>query len=382
MDTTKLVPVSADELKSLAIGTGILGTGGGTHPYLELLNIEKLYREGLSVSLVAPEDLGDDDLVAELGYMGAPLVTKERIPDPRHTLRPVEMMREATGVEFRAVMAGEIGAENGVLPFLVASLLGLPVVDADCMGRAFPEMQMSSFVIRGLPLYPFALADIRNNEVLMLNAEGPLWVERINRRLCTEMGAIAATCRPPRTGRQIKNHAVHGSVSRAIRLGSAVRRARMTHSDPMTAVTDTEDGKLLFKGKVIDVARRTTDGFVRGRARIEGHDAFAGHSFEVDFQNEFTVGWVDGELKVMVPDLICILDAETGEAIGTETIRYGLRVGVVAIAAADVLTSPEGLVYVGPRAFGYDLGYVSLFPRRRDDASAARVTDKTGNCNC
>ena len=361
MRKTSTIPVGADELRSLAIGTGILGTGGGTHPYFELLNIEKLYRAGHSVSLIAPDDLADDDLVAELGFMGAPLVTKERLPDPQHTLRPVEMMRQATGATFKAVMAGEVGAENGVLPFLVAALLDIPVVDADCMGRAFPEMQMSSFVIRGLPLYPFAMADIRDNEVMMLNAGGPLWVERINRRLCTEMGAIAATCRPPRTGRQIKDHAVHGTVSRAIRLGQAVRLARKVHNDPITSVMASEDGLLLFRGKVVDVARRTTAGFVRGRAEIEGQGDFAGQSFEVDFQNEFTIGWIDGELKVMVPDLICILDADTGEAIGTETIRYGLRVGIVAIAAADVLTSAEGLAYVGPRAFGYDIDYVSLF---------------------
>ena len=37
--------IDADELRSLAIGTGILGTGGGTHPYLELLNIEKLHED-------------------------------------------------------------------------------------------------------------------------------------------------------------------------------------------------------------------------------------------------------------------------------------------------------------------------------------------------
>lgn len=358
---SNLTPVSADDLRSLAIGTGILGTGGGTHPYFELLNIEKLYREGLSVSLIAPDQLDDDTRVAELGFMGAPLVTKERLPDPEHTLRPVRMMEQHTGVTFQAVMAGEIGAENGVLPFLVAAILGLPVVDADCMGRAFPEMQMSSFVIRGLPLCPFAMADIRDNETMMLAGSDPIWVERINRRLCTEMGAITATCRPPRTGRQIKDHAVHGSVSRAIRLGGAVRRARREHADPIETVMAAEEGLLLFRGKVTDVARTTTAGFVRGRAVIEGLDGFAGSRFEVDFQNEFTIGWHDGALKVMVPDLICILDADTGEAIGTETIRYGLRVGIVAIAAPDVLTDEAGLRYVGPRAFGYDMDYVSLF---------------------
>ena len=144
-----------------------LGTGGGTHPYLELLNIEKLYNAGRSVRLIDPLDLSDDDLVAELGYMGAPLVTKERLPDPEHICRPVRLMADLTGARFAAVMTGEIGAENGILPLLVAALMDVPVVDADTMGRAFPEMQMSSFVIRGLSLTPFVLCDIRGNDVFL-----------------------------------------------------------------------------------------------------------------------------------------------------------------------------------------------------------------------
>src|SRR5215207_9975338 len=107
--------IEPDELKSLAIGTGILGTGGGTHPYLELLNAEKLYREGARVRLIDPSDLHDEEAVAELGYIGAPLVTKERLPDPSHILRPVRLMEGLTGTRFSAVMAGEVGAENGIL---------------------------------------------------------------------------------------------------------------------------------------------------------------------------------------------------------------------------------------------------------------------------
>ncbi|MND00931.1 hypothetical protein D3C83_197220 [compost metagenome] len=61
-----------------------------------------------------------------------------------------------------------------------------------------------------------------------------------------------------------------------------------------------------------------------------------------------------------VPDLICVIDAVSGEAIGTETIRYGQRVAILSLPAADVLVSPEGLEFVGPRAFGYDLDFVSL----------------------
>jgi DUF917 family protein len=355
--------ISTADLRSLAIGAGILGTGGGTHPYLELLNIEKLYREGKTVSLVDPADLSDDDLVAEVGYMGAPLVTKERLPDPDQMCRPVRIMEDFARVRFQAVMAGEIGSENGVLPLLIAARMDLPVVDADGMGRSFPEMQMSSFVIHGLPLYPFALADIRDNDVIITRSADAVWVERIGRKVCAEFGSFAATCRPPRTGREVKSCAIFGSVSKAIRIGEAVRRAREAHADPVRAVLAVEGGVMLFKGKVQDVERRTTEGFVRGGATLKGLDEYGDQAFSVAFQNEFTIGRLDGKVRVSVPDLICVVDSVSGEAIGTETIRYGQRVTVISLRAAAVLRSPAGLGIVGPRAFGYDLDYVSVHER-------------------
>ncbi len=352
--------ITWDDLESLSIGTNILGTGGGGDSYLEFLNCRKLYRQGHRFRLIDAEALDDDDLAAEVSFMGATLVANERFADPENCVEPAYAMERYLGRPFTAVMSGEIGGGNGMMPLLAAAAMHLPMVDADTMGRAFPEMQMSSFVIRGMDLFPFTLADVRDNEVIITEAAGPLWVERVGRVICTEVGSMAATCRPPRSGRDVKRNGVLCSVSRAMRIGEAVRRARAGHGDPIAAILDAEGGIPLFRGKVIDVARRTTAGFVRGRARIEGFGDHAGESFDVDFQNEFTIGWIDGAVAVMVPDLICILDALSGEAIGTETIRYGQRVAIVSLPAAPVLTSDAGLAYVGPRAFGYDMDYVAL----------------------
>ena len=348
------------ELRSLATGAGVLGTGGGTHPYLELLNIEKLYREGRHARLISADALGDDELVAVVGLMGAPLVTKERLPDPDHVLRPVRLMEGFTGRRFDAVMSIEIGSENSILPLMVSALCGIPVVDADTMGRAFPEAQMASFAIRGLSLTPFVISDIRDNDLVITRTEDALWTERIGRRVCTELGSIVATCSAPRTGREVKDHAILGSISRAIRLGEAVMNARRRHESPIAAVLIAECGVHLFRGKVSDVARRTTGGFVRGEAQIEGVDEFAGDVFLVDFQNEFTIGRHAGEVRVTVPDLICILDSLTGTALGTETIRYGQRVDILSLPCDPIMSSSEGLQRVGPRAFGYDFDFVSL----------------------
>jgi DUF917 family protein len=118
---------------------------------------------------------------------------------------------------------------------------------------------------------------------------------------------------------------------------------------------------MLFRGKVADVQRRTTEGFLRGHARIDGLDDDRGSGFEVAFQNEFAVGWRDGQVVVTTPDLICVLDSVSGEAIGTESLRYGQRVSVIALPAPPILRTPKGIEHVGPRAFGHDTDYVSVF---------------------
>ncbi len=63
----------------------------------------------------------------------------------------------------------------------------------------------------------------------------------------------------------------------------------------------------------------------------------------------------------MTPDLICLLDTVSGSAIGTESVRYGQRVTVIALPAPELLTTPAGIEAVGPRAFGYNIDFKSVF---------------------
>src|SRR5262250_611482 len=241
-----LRPVSASEIESLAIGAWILGTGGGGSPYLALLNMRKFYREGVVCSLLDPMDLADDARVAVVSNMGAPLVGQERLTDPQTIARAVRMMEEYRSCRFDAVMSLEIGGGNSLQPFMAAAMLGLPVVDADCMGRAFPEAQMTSFAIHDLQMYPLTLADVRDNAVIVARAASWKWMERISRKACVEVGSIASTCKAPRTGKEIKECAILGSTTKAIGIGRAVQAARRAHRDPIRAVLEAEGGRLIF----------------------------------------------------------------------------------------------------------------------------------------
>jgi DUF917 family protein len=353
--------LSAEDIEALSVGAWILGTGGGGSPYHALLNLRRLYNEGVRVDLIDPDELHDDDAVAVVSVMGAPLVILERLVDSRLIARAVSAMEEHLGCKFKAVMAVEIGGGNGMQSLLAAAHLGIPVVDADAMGRAYPEAQMTSFAVGDLAPYPLTSIDPRGNEVIIGKTASWKWMERASRKVCTEFGSIAATCKAPRTGAEVKKWGIPRTTSKAIKLGRAVAEANRKHIDPIAAILEAESGKRLFSGKVIEVERRTTEGFLRGRTVIEGLGDDRGAQVEINFQNEWIVVWRDGQPVVSSPDLICVLDSESGEAIGTETIRYGQRATVIALPASPVFLSPRGLDYVGPRAFGYDIEFKSVF---------------------
>ena len=70
----------------------------------------------------------------------------------------------------------------------------------------------------------------------------------------------------------------------------------------------------------------------------------------------------DGEVVATTPDIICTMDSESGEAVGTEMLRYGQRISVLALPAPELFLTPKGLATVGPRAFGYDFDYKPTSP--------------------
>ena len=81
--------LSLDDIESLAVGAWILGTGGGGNPYLPLLNMRLLYKEGHRVHLIDSTELADDALVGTVAGMGAPLIGQERLNDSLTLARAV-----------------------------------------------------------------------------------------------------------------------------------------------------------------------------------------------------------------------------------------------------------------------------------------------------
>lgn len=339
-------------VESISLGAGILGTGGGGNTYIgqTWLASEMRQRQGVC-RIIEADEVPDDMIVCGVGTMGAPTVSNEKLMSGDELTIGVRAIEKHIGKPIGAILIGEIGGANALKPLITGLQMNLPIVDGDPMGRAFPELQMDTFSIGGLSSSPLSLADSHHNVIILDHVDTALRAEQYARVLTIEMGGSAALTMPVITGREMKQHIIRGTLSLAQRLGEAVLKARKNNTDAAEVVAEIGHGRVLFRGKIDDIERRTVSGFARGRLRLNAFGS--SDTMEIVFQNENLIAWHNGNIVCTVPDLICILQLDDGEPIGTESLRYGLRVAVVGLPAPRQLKTPAALAVVGPEAFGY-----------------------------
>ena len=345
--------LDADALQAIARGAAVLGTGGGGDPHIGLLMALQAIDESGPPRLVTLDELPAEGLLMPCGMMGAPTVSIEKIDNGGEGVRLREEVERHFARPVVALLSSEIGGSNALIPICWAAQMGLPVLDADGMGRAFPELPQVSMHVAGISPSPAFLTDERGN-VLVTTASTGEWLERIHRKVTIEMGGSAATTEYILTVEEARTAVIQGSVSLAHRIGRTIREARV---DPVGALIDALGAVRLLDGKVTDVERNTTGGFVFGHAIVEGLREDAGRLLRIEIQNENLAVLDEGRVIASVPDLIAVLDSEIAEAIPTERLRYGQRVTVIAFPCDPIWRTPRGLEVAGPRAFGYDFDH-------------------------
>ncbi|KAI2629868.1 DUF917-domain-containing protein [Hypoxylon sp. NC1633] len=390
--------VNETDLSWITIGCYILGTGGGGNPYSVMIRLRGMLRKGDVVRVVSPDDLPDDAAVATGGHAGSPTVGIEKLAGDEMTEAQVELYKICESQPTH-IIAVEIGGGNGLQSMIVgaSSNMDLPAVDGDWMGRAYPTKWQTTPVVfnERSPIWsPNAMTDGNGNVVLMPTATSDHQVERVMRAALSQLGSSVGFADPPVSGAECKRWAVEHTISQSWRIGRAVAKARKSNRVDNVAETilaecgGPEAGQVLWKGKIVGVERTLRMGHVYGECIIEGADVvdednaaevgptlskdtprqpqFQG-KIKIPFKNEniaaikISQSVVDGEVKEtegevlgLVPDLITVIDAQNGEAIGTPEYRYGLLVIVLGITASERWTSERGLKIGGPESFGMD----------------------------
>lgn len=356
--------LSVEDLIDVGRGAAFLGTGGGGDPYIgRMLATHAIQQYGMP-EIIQPDELADDAVVYTMAMLGAPTVLIEKAACGDDVDLALSRMEKYTGRKADAIIPIEIGGVNSMLPIMAAARSGLPLVDADGMGRAFPEIQMVSFSIYGVSCTPLVVTDDHLNS-LVVETGNAKRAEDLVRVASIEMGCSVILSSYPMSGADVKRAAVKGTMTLALEIGRAIARGRRSGNpvDELVAYLRTtpyyNQCKVLFDGKVADLRRETTKGFAIGHCHLAALDG-SGRTMEVSFQNEHLVAREDGKLRAIVPDLICMVDSETAEPIPVEALKYGQRIKVMGVSAPPILRTAESLAVVGPQAFGLTDEFVPI----------------------
>ena len=357
--------LTVEELPALALGASILGTGGGGDPYLGQLAARREIEQHGPPIIIKVDDLADDALVVTVAMGGAPAIGLEKLLSESFAAAPVRKLESYLGRKVDAVCPLEIGGVNALMPIIAASRLGIPVVDGDGMGRAFPTLDNTTFNIRGVVASPVVVTN-EHGDALIVDVRDNHKAELLSRAAISGLGGSTCSTLYPMTGLEAKRTLIPNTLSLALLLGRAVELTRESGGDPFDALISTLarfDGKIhsrvLFEGTVIDVVRTISGGFNTGRVLLRGIAPWSGER-DLLFQNEYLRMTRDGKVLAIVPDLICCLDSDTADAATCETLRYGQRLKVFAISCAPIMRTHAGLSACGPAAFGLTDNYIPI----------------------
>ncbi len=346
--------IHSEDLENLALGASVLGSGGGGAPSYNRLITQYMIEQYGPIRLLKVNELTPDDLVVPIAFMGAPLVGLEKIASGREFSTILKALERYMNKKPTVLMSAEIGGGNAFVSLWVGAMLQLPVLDADLIGRAFPELQMNSCTVSGIPAAPAFLTDALSNHVILETTDVHA-LERMARQLSVAMGSRAAVALHLMNGEQAKQSVVEGSMTRAISIGRALSQARQENENPTESVLKKVLGAKLTSGTIVDVEHKILGGFLKGTATIMPDSG--GESVLVLYQNEYLLASRGDKILATTPDLLMLLEQGTGTPVTSDGLRYGLRVDLIAFSPPDIWKTKKGLELVGPRYFGYEVDY-------------------------
>ncbi|WP_432879711.1 DUF917 domain-containing protein [Kribbella sp. CA-245084] len=341
--------VRPQDLEALVVGVTLLGSGGGG----DTGSFGRMLRRRLGDGELVLRDAADvpDALVSPIGVVGATSVLMEKLPSGGEFDTAVRAVSRWAGADVTGLMPLEAGGLNGLTPLIAALDLGLPVVDADLMGRALPRLDQFSWAVAGRSLTPCALSE-PSGQVIVVDNVDAAGLERAVRSFVAHTGGWAVLALAPTPVEAAAADAVQGSLRRALALGRA-HAALQPWATPAD-VAEGLGGRLLASGRVEQVARHliADGGAAFGRGSVCVVDSGSRAVIRIETENEYLLALVDGTPAVTTPDLLCLLDRRTLQPIAVDAIRTGDEVLVLALPGPMWWRRPDRLTHVGPEAFG------------------------------
>ncbi len=330
--------LSWEMAEAALLGGAVLGGGGGGSLLKGRLNMETALSFG-EVRLLDADDVDPDALLVTGSAVGAP-AAKEAQALPKDYGRAVELLMENGCPRPGGFIPNECGGSSITNGWVSAALMGLPVVDAPCNGRAHPTGVMGSMGLHRDPDYVSRQAAVGGNPEKGLYLEvfvagGIELAASVVRAAADRAGGLVAVARNPVKASYARQFGAPGALRQAIALGSRMRDAQSEGGEAVVgAVVDFLGGSVVLCASVSEVVLETRGGFDVGRVLLG--------DCETTFWNEYMTLECGGNRIGTFPDLIMTLRGDSGMPVTTAELREGDRVFVIHVPA-DRLILGEGM---------------------------------------
>lgn len=300
------------------------------------------------VKLLPAGEAPADGWAAAVGFVGAPFLLDEQVPTGEEIRRAVGALQRWAGRRLTAVVALNCAGVNALAPLIAAAQLDLPLLDVDGMGRVFPLVEQTTFTLAGLPATPLAVAGSGGEDAVFDCPTRRL--EVLLRQTVLTCGGWVACAGYLARPSDLAAGGIPGGISQVLGVG------RLLHdgSDGRT-VAERLGGRLLGRGRVIDVERRTARWGARSLPAAASSIVLreeSGQVLRLEVHNEVLLALADGVAVATVPDVIGLLSVPDQQVLGVEEATVGSEVDVVSSPAAPAWRTERGLALAGPGAFG------------------------------
>jgi len=363
-----------EEIKDFVRGCAFFGTGGGGNPQEGLSLLLETFRSGKKIQWVDVQEIDDEDWTTAPAGMGsiAPLTPdkmkmferlgfKER-KVKRTLVEAVRQLEKYLQAEVKVIVPIEIGGGNTPIPLDTAAQLGKLTVDGDYTGRAIPEAEQCMPAMCNKKITPMACVDDWGNITIIKDVVTLAAAERLGKMISTIATGLCGETFFTMKAKEMKEVVIPGTLTRCLNVGNAIRKARERGDDPVEAAVKAVEGWLLFKGRVSRRETEDREGYYWGTNITEGIDEFKGHRFKIWFKNENHISWLDEEPYVTSPDIIEVVQLETAEPITNTALQENEMVAVIG-ARNEKYRTEKGIEVVGPKHYGYKLGYIPIEAR-------------------
>ena len=329
-----------EDIGPLLEGLAIFGTGGGGSPAWGKAILENDFACGRTPKLVDLEAIADASTVVSGGIMGSVKVLEQMGTEKimRHweerfeLLEVTRVMEKLLGKPIEHLVPFEVGGLNTPVILSLGARMGVPVIDGDALGRSAPETQMTSFIGHGVSLTPMPLVDMQGNVVVVQSATDPTFPDQVGRFVISRGGGLGANNHYPMSGKTAKRVIIPNTISGSLRLGKTVADARKAGTDPVAAVAGTVGGRLVFQGEISELQEEEALGFYFTTVVLKGHAGYAQHKAELVIKNETMYLAIDGAPRAYFPDLVLMLDPQSGRGLMSVELRTGSAVSLVVTA--------------------------------------------------